>query len=127
MKNLLFILTFSFLFLFSCSSGSDDSEKVDNTLLMRKWYDNSYDCNGVRDYFEFSAPNIFKHFVTPTNNDCSYILAESGIWKREDITITINFDQNIETAILTIDELSATTFSFVSSGGYNGYSVLSSY
>lgn len=127
MKNLLFIICITFLTLFSCSSNSDDSTKVDNTLLMRKWYDNSYECNSNRDYLEFSAPNVYKHYVTPSNTDCNYILPETGTWTRDGITIVIEYDQNIETSILTIDELSATTFSFVATGGMNGYSVLSSY
>ncbi|MCF8272965.1 MAG: hypothetical protein K9I95_03955 [Flavobacteriaceae bacterium] len=130
MKNLLFILSFSFLVLFSCSSNSeeDNSSKDDNTFLIRTWYSNSYECNGNRDYYVFSAPNIYEHHVIASSSDCDgYILAESGTWTREGVTIVIDYDQNIETSVLTIDELSATTFSFVATGGMGGYYVLSSY
>jgi hypothetical protein len=96
---------------------------------MRKWYVNSYRCsNGNRDYYEFLAPNIFRHYVTPTNTNCNYILPETGTWTRNGITITIDYDQAIENSILTIDQLTATTFSFVTSGGWGvTHNVLTSY
>ncbi len=130
MKNLFYLLSITFLLLQGCSSDSSkDSENIDNTLLLRKWYDNSYQCsNGNRDYYEFSAPNIFKHYVTPSNTNCNYILPETGTWTRNGITITIIYDQPIEKSILTIDQLTATTFSFVTSGGWGvTKTVLTSY
>ena len=114
----------------SCSSGSSNNSSDDNTLLMRKWYVNTYQCsNGNRDYYQFSAPNIFRHYVTPSSQDCNYILPEYGTWTRNGITIIIKYDQSlgIADAILTIDELSATTFSFVADGAFGGYYVLTSY
>jgi hypothetical protein len=129
MKKITFIITITFLLLQSCSSGSSNSSS-NNTLLMRKWYINSYQCsNGNRDYYEFSSPNIFKHYVTPSNLDCNYILPEYGTWTKNDVTIVLKYDQSlgIADAILTIDELTATTFSFVAQGGFGGYHVLSSY
>jgi hypothetical protein len=128
MKKIVLMLSFTLIALSSCSSDSNNSSD-DNTLLMRKWYDNSNPCsNGNREYYEFSAPNIYKHYVPGFfANDCSYFLAEYGTWSRNGITIVIKYDQSLAIGddILTIDELSATTFSFVWDGG--GYSVLSSY
>ncbi len=128
MKKLI-TLILGIAFVFGCTSSSDNSS-VDNTLLMRKWYDNSYRCsNGNRDYYEFLAPNIFRHYVTPTNTNCNYILPEYGTWTRNGITIVLKYDQSlgIGDAILTIDELSATTFSFVADGALGGYHVLTAY
>jgi hypothetical protein len=134
MKKLIYLLSVTFLMLQSCSSGDSSSggniNSNDNTFLMRKWYDNSYQCpsNGNRDYYEFSKPNIFKHYVTPSSSDCNYILPETGTWTRNGVTIIIDYDQAIGNSILTIDELSATTFSFVSDGGWGvRYNVLTSY
>ena len=130
MKKLIYLLSISFLMLQSCSSGGGDNSSNDNTLLMRKWYVNTYQCsNGNRDYYQFSAPNIFRHYVTPSNLDCNYILPEYGTWTRNGMTIVIKYDQSlgITDAILTIDELSATTFSFVADGAFGGYYVLTSY
>jgi hypothetical protein len=127
MKKIILMLSFTLIALSSCSSDSNNSSD-DNTLLMRKWYDNSYQCsNGNRDYYQFSAPNIFRHYVYNSSNDCNYFLAEYGTWTRSGITIVIKYDQSLAIGddILTIDELSATTFSFVWEDG--GYSVLSSY
>lgn len=130
MKRLIYLLSIAFLMLQSCSSGGGDNSSDDNTLLMRKWYDNSYQCsNGNRDYYEFSAPNIFRHYVTPSSDDCNYILPEYGTWTRNGSTIVLKYDQSlgIIDATLTIDELSATTFSFVADGALGGYYVLTSY
>ena len=130
MKKLFYLLSIVFLMLQSCSSGSSNNSSDDNTLLMRKWYVNTYQCsNGNRDYYQFSAPNIFRHYVTPSSQDCNYILPEYGTWTRNGITIIIKYDQSlgIADAILTIDELSATTFSFVADGAFGGYYVLTSY
>ena len=114
----------------SCSSGSSNNSSDDNTLLMRKWYVNNYQCsNGNRDYHEFSAPNIYRHYVTPSNQNCNYILPEYGTWTRNGITIVIKYDGSLAgaEAKLTIDQLTATTFSFVADGAFGGYHVLSSY
>ena len=97
---------------------------------MRKWYENSSQCsNGNRNYHEFLPPNIYKHYVYPSSWDCNYILPEYGTWTRNGETIVLKYDQSlgIADAILTIDELTATTFSFVAQGGFGGYHVLSSY
>ncbi len=120
------MLSFTLIALSSCSSDSNNSSD-DNTLLMRKWYDTSQCSNGNRSYYQFSAPNIFRHYVYNSSNDCNYFLAEYGTWTRSGITIVIKYDQSLAIGddILTIDELSATTFSFVWEDG--GYSVLSSY
>lgn len=130
MKKLIYILCIITIVLQSCSSGGSENSSSDNTLLMKKWYDNSYQCsNGNRDYYQFSAPNIFRHYVTPSSQDCNYILPEFGTWTKNGNTIVIKYDQSlgIADAILTIDELSATTFSFVAEGGFGGYHVLTSY
>lgn len=114
----------------SCSSGNDDNSSDDNTLLLRNWYDNSYQCsNGNRHYYQFSAPNIFRHYVTPSSNDCNYILPEYGTWTRNGSTILLKYDQSlgIWDATLTIEQLTATTFSFVAQGSLEGYFVLTSY
>jgi hypothetical protein len=130
MKKTFLLLSITLLMLQSCSSGGGDNSSDDNTLLMRKWYVNTYQCsNGNRDYYEFSAPNIFKHYVTPTESNCNYILPEYGTWTRNGSTIVLKYDQSlgIMDAVLTIDELSATTFSFVADGALGGYYVLTSY
>lgn len=130
MKKLIYLLSIAFLMLQSCSSRGGDNSSDDNTLLMRKWYVNTYQCsNGNRDYYQFSAPNIFRHYVTPSNLDCNYILPEYGTWTRNGSTIVLKYDQSlgIMDAVLTIDELSATTFSFVADGAFDGYYVLTSY
>jgi len=131
MKKILYLVSISFILLQACSSGgsnNNSSSNDDNTLLMRKWYDNSYQCsNGNRDYYQFSAPNIFRHYVTPSSQDCNYILPEYGTWTRNGITIVIKYDQGFADTILTIDKLSATTFSFVADGAFGGYHVLTSY
>ncbi len=130
MKKILYLLSISFLMLQSCSSGNDDNSSDDNTLLLRNWYDNSYQCsNGNRDYYQFSAPNIFRHYVTPSSNDCNYILPEYGTWTRNGSTIILKYDQSlgIGDATLTIEQLTATTFSFVAQGSLGGYFVLTSY
>ena len=114
----------------ACSSGGGDNSSDDNTLLLRNWYDNSYQCsNGNKDYYKFSAPNIFKHYVTPSSNDCNYILPEYGTWTRNGLTILLKYDQSlgIGDATLTIEQLTATTFSFVAQGSLEGYFVLTSY
>lgn len=114
----------------ACSSGGSDNSSDDNTLLLRNWYDNSYQCsNGNRDYYQFSAPNIFRHYVTPSSNDCNYILPEYGTWTRNGSTILLKYDQSlgIWDATLTIEQLTATTFSFVAQGSLEGYFVLTSY
>lgn len=130
MKKIICLISITIFILQSCSSGGSDNSTSDNTLLMRKWYDNTYKCsNGNRDYYEFSAPNIFRHYVTPSSQDCNYILPEYGTWTRNGITIVIKYDKSlggIGDATLTIDKLSATTFSFVSED-FGGYLVLSSY
>lgn len=130
MKKILYLLSISFLMLQSCSSGNDDNSSDDNSLLLRNWYDNSYQCsNGNRDYYQFSAPNIFRHYVTPSSNDCNYILPEYGTWTRNGSTILLKYDQSlgIWDATLTIEQLTATTFSFVAQGSLGGYFVLTSY
>lgn len=130
MKRLIYLLCIITIVFQSCSSGGSENSSSDNTLLMKKWYDNSYQCsNGNRDYYQFSAPNIFRHYVTPSSQDCNYILPEFGTWTKNGNTIVIKYDQSlgIADAILTIDELSATTFSFVAEGGFGGYHVLTSY
>jgi hypothetical protein len=130
MKKLLFLVSISFLMLQACSSGGGDNSSDDNTLLLRNWYDNSYQCsNGNKDYYQFSAPNIFKHYVTPSSNDCNYILPEYGTWTRNGLTILLKYDQSlgIGDATLTIEQLTATTFSFVAQGSLEGYFVLTSY
>jgi len=130
MKKLLFLVSISFLMLQACSSGGGDNSSDDNTLLLRNWYDNSYQCsNGNRDYYQFSAPNIFRHYVTPSSNDCNYILPEYGTWTRNGLTILLKYDQSlgIWDATLTIEQLTATTFSFVAQGSLEGYFVLTSY
>ena len=52
-----------------------------------------------------------------------------GTWTRNGITIVLKYDQSlgITDAILTIDGLSATTFSIVADGAFGGYHVLTSY
>ena len=128
MKKLI-TLIFGITLVYGCSTNSDNSS-VDNTLIMRKWYVNSYRCsNGNRDYYEFLAPNIFRHYVTPTNTNCNYILPEYGTWTRNGMTIVIEYDQSlgITDAILTIENLSATNFSFVASGAFGGHYVLTSF
>lgn len=130
MKKLICLLSIIFLILQSCSSGGSDNSSDDNTLLMRNWYDNSYQCsNGNRDYYQFSEPNIFRHYVTPTNTNCNYILPEYGTWTRNGATILLKYDQSlgIWDATLTIEQLTATTFSFVAQGSLEGYFVLTSY
>ena len=129
MKKILYLLSISFLMLQSCSSGNDDNSSDDNTLLLRKWYDNSYHCsNGNRDYYEFLAPNIFRHYVTPSSSNCNYILPEYGTWTRNGATILLKYDQSlgIWDATLTIEQLTATTFSFVAQGSLEGNFVLTS-
>lgn len=113
----------------SCSSGDSDNSSDNNTLLLRKWYDNSYHCsNGNRDYYEFLAPNIFRHYVTPSSSNCNYILPEYGTWTRNGATILLKYDQSlgIWDATLTIEQLTATTFSFVAQGSLEGNFVLTS-
>jgi hypothetical protein len=133
MKKIFYLLSISFLLLQACSSGgsnNNSSSNDDNTLLMRKWYENWGHCsNGNRDYYEFLAPNIFRHYVYPSSNDCNYILPEYGTWTRNGITIVLKYDQSlgITDAILTIDQLTATTFSFVATGAFDGHYVLTSY
>ena len=130
MKKVVFLLSITFLLLQSCSSGGSDNSSDDNTLLKRKWYVNTYQCsNGNREHYEFSAPNIFRRYVPDSNLNCNYFLPEYGTWTRNGITIVLKYDQSlgIADAILTIDELSATTFSFVADGAFDGYYVLTSY
>jgi hypothetical protein len=130
MKKIFYLFSITFIILQSCSSGSSDNSSDDNTLLMRKWYDNCCHCsNGNRDYYEFLAPNIFRHYVYPSSNDCNYILPEYGTWTRNGSTILLKYDQSlgIWDATLTIEQLTATTFSFVAQGSLEGYFVLTSY
>ena len=133
MKKIFYIFSITFIILQSCSSGGSDNSSIDNTLLMRNWYDNTYQCsNGNRDYYQFSAPNIFRHYVTPFSSsslDCNYILPEYGTWTRNGSTILLKYDQSlgIWDATLTIEQLTATTFSFVAQGSLEGYFVLTSY
>lgn len=142
MKNLLFVFSISFLLMFSCSSNSDNdnSTEDDNTLLMRIWYnleDGSgiaEDCDKPSEYFEFSEPNIHEHVVIG-NNGCDYILTDYGTWTRDGNTIIITYNESlsIDPSIITIEELSLTTFSFLVTGGLGGegntpsYYVLSSF
>lgn len=128
MKKLI-TLILGITFVYSCSTSNDNSS-VNNTLLMRKWYVNNSSCsNGNRNYHEFSAPNIYRHYVYPSSNNCNYILPEYGTWTRNGITIVIKYDPGLGIADtrLTIDQLTATTFSFVADGGFGGYHVLTSY
>ncbi len=131
MNKLIYLLSITFIVLQGCSSDSrNNSHNVDNTLLLRKWYYNTYRCsNGNRDYYEFLSPNIFRHYVTPTNTNCNYILPEYGTWTRNGLTIVLKYNQSlgIADATLTIDQLTATTFSFVAVGAFGGYHVLTSY
>lgn len=132
MKKIIYLLSITFLLLQACSSGGSDnsSSNDDNTLLMRKWYFNGYHCsNGNRDYYEFLAPNIFRHYVYPSNNDCNYILPEYGTFTRNGNTIVLKYDPSlgITDAILTIETLTASTFSFVATGAFGGHYVLTSY
>lgn len=129
MKKIIYLLSITFLMLQACSSGGSDNSSDENTLLLRKWYDNSYHCsNGNRDYYEFLAPNIFRHYVYQSNNDCNYILPEYGTWTRNGATILLKYDQSlgIWDATLTIEQLTATTFSFVAQGSLEGNFVLTS-
>ena len=129
MKKIIYLLSITFVMLQSCSSGGSDNSSDDNTLLLRKWYDNSYHCsNGNRDYYEFLAPNIFRHYVTPSSSNCNYILPEYGTWTRNGATILLKYDQSlgIWDATLTIEQLTATTFSFVAQGSLEGNFVLTS-
>jgi hypothetical protein len=141
LKNLLFIITVSFLTLFSCSSGSDDNKNTeDNSLLLRKWYNLedisglAQDCGKPAEYFEFSEPNIHEHVVIG-NDGCNYILTDYGTWTMDGNTIVITYNQSLSIApsIITIEELSLTTFSFLVTGGLGAegntpsYYVLSSY
>jgi hypothetical protein len=92
MKKIIYLLSVTFLILQSCSTGNSNSSN--NTLLMRKWYDNSYHCsNGNRDYYEFSAPNIFRHYITLSNLDCNYILPEYGTWTKNGEVYVITADE----------------------------------
>ena len=129
MKRYFYLLSITFVMLQSCSSGDSDNSSDNNTLLLRKWYDNSYHCsNGNRDYYEFLAPNIFRHYVTPSSSNCNYILPEYGTWTRNGATILLKYDQSlgIWDATLTIEQLTATTFSFVAQGSLEGNFVLTS-
>ncbi len=129
MKKIIYLLSITFLMLQACSSGGSDNSSDENTLLLRKWYDNSYHCsNGNRDYYEFLAPNIFRHYVTPSSSNCNYILPEYGTWTRNGATILLKYDQSlgIWDATLTIEQLTATTFSFVAQGSLEGNFVLTS-
>lgn len=129
MKKIFYLFSIAFLMLQSCSSENGDNLVDDNILLMRKWYDNSYQCsNGNRDYYEFSSPNIFKHYVTPSSMDCNYILPEYGTWTRNGSTILLKYDHSLSIwdATLTIEQLTANTFSFVAEGSLEGYFVLTS-
>ena len=129
MKKLI-TLILGIAFVYGCSSGSNDNSSVDNTLLMRKWYVNNSRCsNGNRNYHEFSAPNIYRHYVYPSSNNCNYILPEYGTFTRNGNTIVLKYDPSlgITDAILTIETLTASTFSFVATGAFGGHYVFTSY
>lgn len=130
MRYSLFISSLSFLLLFSCSSGddNDNSNEEDNALLLRKWYlvSSTFNgqtfthegcSNGNKDYIEFSEPNNFESYVYESSDNCNYILEASGSWSREGVLLTIDYDQPYPTSVDTIDELTATTFSFVTENG----------
>lgn len=129
MKNLFLVLALSFLTVFSCSSGSDDNNTVeDNALLLRQWYLVSSnfgsgtvqapECsNGNVSYIEFTAPNIHKSYTWDNDDNCDYFLEASGSWSREGVLITIEYDQPYPDEVYTINELTATTLSFVTSDG----------
>ena len=126
----LFTLILGIALVYGCSSGSSNNSSDDNTLLMRKWYENRYHCsNGNRDYYEFLAPNIFRHYVYPSSNNCNYILPEYGTFTRNGNTIVLKYDPSlgITDAILTIETLTASTFSFVATGAFGGHYVFTSY
>ena len=139
MKKLIYLFSIAFLILQSCSpDSSKNSENVDNTLLLRKWYSVSQTSggktyihkacsNGNRDYFEFITPNIANFYHWNNTTDCSYV-KESFTWTRTGDIIKLNFGGNIST--LTISELSATRFIYVETpmdGSSSSKYVFSSY
>lgn len=134
MKNLLFILSFSLITLFSCSSKDDNIN--DNRVLLKKWYlysstfegvDYPHDgcSNGNRDYIEFSEPNIVEFYHYLGSSNCDYTLDASGTWDRNGNTIVIRYSPTWSED-LTIVELNNTIFNYTTENGAN-YSYKSYY
>jgi hypothetical protein len=131
MKNSLYAFCLISFILFSCSSNDDDNNNSndDNSLLLRKWYLVSSDfgngtieapecSNGNVSYIEFISPNIYRSYTWDNDDNCDYFLEASGTWTRNGVLINIEFDQPYPEEHITIDELTASNFSYVSGTSY---------
>lgn len=139
MKKILFLICTAFLFLQACSSsdsGNDNSQNntSDNSLLLRKWYlvsqtyngekSNGYRCsNGNRDYFEFKEPNTLNYYYVISSSNCNYTSEGPFNWTKKGNVISVYHNSNL-VRTMAINELTATTFSFVNTEAGNGQSSL---
>ena len=142
MKKLIYLLSVTFLLLQSCSSSDSENNNSqnntsDNSLLLRKWYlvsqtyngvkSNEYRCsNGNIDYFEFKEPNTLNYYYVISSSNCDYTSEGPFNWIKKGNVISVYFKEKL-VRTLAINELTATTFSFVTTDAGNGQSALHVY
>jgi hypothetical protein len=138
MKKLIYFFSIAFLLFQSCSS-SDNSQNstLDTSLLFKKWYivsqtyngvkSNGYVCsNGNRDYLEFNEPNILNYYHIIGSSNCNYTSDGPYNWIKKGNIISVYFNEKL-VSTLTINELTITTFSFITTYAGNGQSALHVY
>lgn len=110
MKNLLFILTFSFLFLFSCSTSSDDESIDDSHPLVGSWV---YTDQRPEENYQYSLTYKFNKNLTGQakrfeihNNDISNTIVDfTWIADTNQLTISVNGDETTAGYFISGNEL----------------------
>ncbi len=132
MKKIIFLFSFTFLILQSCSSGDNNSDETTanefNSLLFRRWYFVSRTTNGStyypticannghRDHVDFIFPNIanFYYITSSSGGNCSNEYAlEPYTFTKNGNTLQMTYSNGFDPSTITISELTATTLKYV--------------
>jgi hypothetical protein len=80
--------------------------------------------NGLRDYLEFISPNIANYYYV---SNCNYVI-EPYTFTKNGNTLNMTYSNGNDPSVITISELTATTFKFVETWDTgSAYYVYSSY